>query len=314
MVAGEEGPGTGVRIRAAGGLLWRQRSGGDGVEVALVHRPRYDDWSMPKGKLDGREHPLHAAVREVGEETGVRAVVGRRLPTQEYTLGPDRKVVDYWAMTAAEETAGVGFTPTHEVDAMRWLPAEEAADRLTYPRDRALLRAFAVAPQPTATMLLVRHARAGSRSSWSGDDLLRPLDDAGRAQAAGLRRALPWFGPRRVLSADLLRCVQTVQELAADVGVPVEPEPALTEEAYEKDPQRAMDRLLASVGGEERVVVVCSQGGVIPDVVGRLATEHGVRLAKPKLPARKASVWALSFLDSELVAGDYYHDLATAAF
>ena len=162
-------------------------------------------------------------------------------------------------------------------------------------------------------VLLVRHAKAGSRSSWSGDDLLRPLDDVGRAQAAGLRSALPWFGPRRVLSADPLRCLQTVDGLAADLGVPVEPEPALTEEAYEKDPQRGLDRLLAAACGDERVVVVCSQGGVIPDIVGTLAAEHEVRLARPKLPARKASVWALSFRDTALVAADYYHDLATAA-
>ncbi len=315
----EQGPGTGVRIRAAGGVLWRP--GATGIEVALVHRPRYDDWSLPKGKLNRDEHPLHAAVREVAEETGLRAVVGRRLPTQEYTLGPDRKTVDYWAMTAPEDA---DFTATAEVDQVHWLPAAAAVDRLTYPRDRELLRGFAAAPQPTATLLLVRHAKAGNRSSWSGDDLLRPLDGSGRQQTAGLRRALRWFGPRRVLSADPLRCVQTVEGLAADLGVPVESEAAFGEAGYEKDPQRALDRLRATVtgdgsatgdaagAGDQRVVVVCSQGGVIPDVVGALAAEHRVRLAKPKLPARKASVWALSFLDSALVTADYYHDLATA--
>jgi len=304
----EQRPGTGVRIRAAGGLLWR--AGAGGVEVAVIHRPRYDDWSMPKGKLDGAEHPLHAAVREVGEETGVRPVVGPRLPTQEYRLGPDRKTVDYWAMAAPQ--AGQ-FTPSAEVDEVRWLPQAEAAGLLTFPRDRELLRAFAATPPPTATVLLVRHAKAGSRSSWTGEDLTRPLDHTGRRQAAGLRRALPWFGPRRVLSAEPLRCRQTVEGLAADLGVPVEPEPALNEDAYEKDPQRGVDRVLAVVAGDQRVVVVCSQGGVIPDMVGRLADEHRVRLANPKLPARKASVWALSFLDSALVAADYYHDLAGAA-
>ena len=127
-----------------------------------------------------------------------------------------------------------------------------------------------------------------------------------------------------MLSADPLRCVQTVEGLAADLGVPVESEAAFGEAGYEKDPQRALDRLRATVtgdgsatgdgagAGDQRVVVVCSQGGVIPDVVGALAAEHRVRLARPKLPARKASVWALSFLDSALVTADYYHDLATA--
>jgi 8-oxo-dGTP diphosphatase len=307
-MADEQGPGTGVRIRAAGGLLWRP--GAAGLEVALVHRPRYDDWSMPKGKLHAGEHPLRAAVREVAEETGLTAVVGRRLPTQEYELGPDRKTVDYWEMTAA---ADADFTATAEVDQVHWLPAAEAAARLTYPRDRQLLRSFAAAPRPTGTLLLVRHAKAGSRSAWQGDDMLRPLDRTGWEQAAGLRRALPWFGPRRVLSAEPLRCVQTVAGLAADLGVPVEPEPALAEEAYEKDPQRTLERLFAVVTGDGGVTVACSQGGVIPDIVGRLAAEHRVPLARPKLPARKASVWALSFRDTALVAADYYHDLTSAA-
>lgn len=303
----EQGPGTGVRIRAAGGLVWRPSPAG--IETALVHRPRYDDWSMPKGKLDGAEHPLHAAVREVGEETGLAAVVGRRLPTQEYTLGPDRKTVDYWTMTVA---ADGGFTANAEVDQVHWLPAAEAVGRLTYRRDQELMRTFAAAAPATGTVLLVRHAKAGSRRAWTGDDLLRPLDRNGRAQAEGLRRTLRWFGPSRVLSADLLRCQQTVDGLAADLALPVEPEPALSEEAYGKDPARGLERLLA-IAAPGGVAVVCSQGGVIPDLVGTLAAEHRVRLAKPQLPARKASVWALSFRDTALVAADYYHDLPTAA-
>lgn len=297
----------GLLVRAAGGVLWRP--GPDGVvRVAIVHRPRYDDWSMPKGKLGKREHPLQAAVREVLEETGVRAVVGRRLPSQEYTLGPDRKTVDYWAMTAPDDG---DFVVTDEVDALRWVRPVEAATWLSYDRDRDLLREFQSVSPPTATVLLLRHAKAGSRSSWPGGDLLRPLDAAGRAQAEGLRRALRWFGPERVLSAEPLRCVQTVEPLAVDLGVPVGLEPALAEEAYGKDPDRGLEQLLAVAAAGGRAVV-CSQGGVIPDLVGRLAAEHGVPLPKRKVPARKSSVWTLSFVDSRLVAADYYPDLATA--
>ncbi|HST66592.1 MAG TPA: bifunctional NUDIX hydrolase/histidine phosphatase family protein [Mycobacteriales bacterium] len=300
---------SGERILAAGGVLWRPVA--TGREICLVHRPRYDDWSLPKGKLDAGEHPLAAAVREVREETGVRPVVGQRLATQEYTLGPDRKLVDYWSMTPADGT----FVANDEVDSLRWVSPAEAAATLTYERDREFVASVVAAPVPDATVLLVRHAKAGSRSSWKGEDALRPLDATGQRQAEGLRRSLRWFGPAAIRAAEPLRCVQTVAPLAADLGLSVGSEPALSEEVYEKDPAAGLDRVLAAAatGG---VTVLVSQGGVIPDLLGTLAALHGVRpgrRAGHKIPARKSGVWALSFLDTRLLAADYYPDLATAA-
>jgi 8-oxo-dGTP pyrophosphatase MutT (NUDIX family)/phosphohistidine phosphatase SixA len=298
---------TGERILAAGGVLWRPVA--SGIELCLVHRPRYDDWSLPKGKLHTDELPLAGAVREVTEETGVRPVVGRRLPTQHYELGPDRKYVEYWAMTPAEGS----FVASDEVDSLLWVAPAAAATTLTYDRDRALVARFAAEPVPTATVLLVRHAKAGSRSRWNGEDAQRPLDASGRAQAEGLRHALRWFGPTAIRSAEPARCVQTVAPLAEDLGLRVGAEPALSEQAYEKDPAAAQDRVLAAaVGG---VTVLVSQGGVIPGLIGTLAAQDGVALgwrAGTKIPARKASTWALSFVDSRLVAADYYPDLARA--
>jgi 8-oxo-(d)GTP phosphatase len=300
---------TGERILAAGGVLWRPVAAG--IEVCVVHRPRYDDWSPPKGKLHPGELPLAAAVREVTEETGVRPVVGRRLPTQHYELGPDRKYVDYWAMTPADGT----FVATDEVDSLRWVTPELAASTLTYDRDRALVATFAAQPVPTAMVLLVRHAKAGSRSQWKGEDAQRPLDATGRAQAEGLRQALRWFGPTAIRSADPTRCVQTVASLAEDLGLPVGVEPVLSVETYAKDPAAGVERMqaAAAAGG---VTVLCSQGEVIPDLVGALAERDGVALGRragSKIPARKASTWALSFVDTRLVAADYYPDLARAA-
>ena len=299
---------TGQRILAAGGVLWRPVA--TGREICLVHRPRYDDWSLPKGKLHHGEDPLRAAVREVHEETGVHPVVGHRLATQEYRLGPDRKLVDYWSMTPADGT----FVASEEVDSLRWVSFPEAASTLSYERDREFVAAVATAPVPTATVLLVRHAKAGSRSSWKGEDALRPLDSTGRRQAEGLRQSLRWFGPGAVRSAAPERCVQTVAPLAEDLGLTVGIEPALSEELYEKDPAAGLDRVLAAAaaGG---VTVLTSQGGVIPDLVGTLAALHGVRPGRRsggKIPARKSGVWALSFLDTRLLAADYYPDLATA--
>jgi len=214
-------------------------------------------------------------------------------------------------MTPADGT----FVATDEVDSLRWVTPAVAATTLTYDRDRQLVASFAAMPVPTAMVLLVRHAKAGSRSRWKGEDAQRPLDAGGRTQAEGLRQALRWFGPTAVRSADLLRCEQTVAGLAEDLGLPVGSEPALTEQAYGKEPAAALDRVqaAAAAGG---ITVLCSQGGVIPDLVGTLAARDGVALGRrsgSKIPARKASTWALSFVDTRLAAADYHPDLALAA-
>jgi phosphohistidine phosphatase SixA len=241
-------------------------------------------------------------------------VVGRRLPSQEYRLGADRKVVDYWEMAPAEAApkspllAGAAASVGHadEVDAVRWLRPAEAATWLSYERDRALVRAFAAMPRVDAIVLLTRHGHAGERAEWTGDDRLRPLTAAGRTQAEALR-ALAWFGPERVFSADRVRCLQTVGPLAGDLGVPVEIEPALAEDTYEEDPVRGQARVREMAGSRLRAVL-CSQRQVIPDLVSRLAAEDGLELGT--VVAGKGGVWSLSFMDGRLVAADYYPDLA----
>jgi len=293
----------GTVIRAAGAVLWRNH---DAPEVALVHRPRYDDWSLPKGKLDDGESPLVAAVREVAEETGHRAALGRRLIQARYLVrsahagrtGP--KIVDYWAA----RTLGGRFEPNAEVDELRWLDPAQARELLSYEFDRTVLDSFAAVPVPTSTMLLVRHAKAGERTRWHGDDDLRPLTAAGRRQAAELTRLLALFGPTRVHSAPRVRCVQSVQPLAAALGVEVITEPRLSEEGYWPDPAAGRRRVLHIAAGA-CTPVVCSQGGVIPDLVHALAgpaatDEYG------EVPSRKGSTWVLSLRGEQCLAADYY--------
>jgi 8-oxo-dGTP diphosphatase len=123
-------------VRAAGGLVLRPAAGGTGTEIALVHRPKYDDWTFPKGKLDPGETDEQAAVREVAEETGLDARLDRELPDVRYRDASGRdKVVRYWTMTPT----GGEFRPNREVDELRWVPPDEAATLLTYDHDRALL-------------------------------------------------------------------------------------------------------------------------------------------------------------------------------
>ncbi|KAB1139820.1 NUDIX hydrolase [Streptomyces luteolifulvus] len=128
-------------VQAAGCVLWRRSPVHGELEICLVHRPKYDDWSHPKGKLKRGEDPLAGAIREVAEETGYTAAPGARLPTMHYLANGRPKQVHYWA---AEAISG-GFTPNAEVDRILWLPPTAARNRLTQPRDRTLVDALLTA-------------------------------------------------------------------------------------------------------------------------------------------------------------------------
>jgi len=283
-------------IPAAGAVVWRSTA--ETVEVALVHRPRYDDWSLPKGKLDAGESARAAAWREVGEETGARVALGRFLTRTRYRIGADRKVVDYFA---ARYESG-SFTPSDEVDEVAWLPVPAAHELLSYGHDRDVLDRFVALPPDLATVLLVRHAKAGSRAEWQDADELRPLSRNGQKQLPGIRVLGPVYGVDRVFSAPLVRCVRTVQPVADDLGTKVVEEESLSEKAYAGGAEAGVGRLLEIATGDG-VPMICSQGGVIPDLVFRLAAASGLPLSRPA--AKKGSVWALFFSGTRLAAADY---------
>lgn len=291
---------------AAGGVPWRHD--GETLLLAVVHRPKYDDWSFPKGKLDPGELPLLAAVREVTEETGLAVRVGQRLPTTTYQADGTDKTVQWWAMPAAG-----GFTPNDEVDELAWLPVPEAVRRLSYADDGELARVLQREPPLPTSLLLVRHASAGDRGAWSGPDAERPLDEQGRAQAAALALVGPWFGPTEVLSAAPRRCRETVQPLADRLGLAVHDVPEFSEDDYWNDPAATRDRLTALLRDGTSLPVVCSQGGAIPDLLSRLP-RHSVRMTgvstqrdDPAPPARKGSVWVLTAdAAGTLRSADYY--------
>ena len=261
----------------------------------MIHRPRYDDWSLPKGKVDPGETAPVAAVREVCEETGHQCVLGRRLNTVSYPIDPGIKKVYYWAARAT----GGEFTPGKEVDELVWLPVVDAMKKLEYPQDRKVLRRFAKQPADTRTVLVVRHGTAGSKSRYSGDDTKRPLDKQGRAQAEALVPQLLAFGATDVYVADRLRCHQTLEPLAAELGVSIHNEHTLTEEAYAKNPKRSRSRMLR-IAAQAGTPAICSQGKVIPDLVAWWCERDGVRPDKAR--NHKGSTWVLSLSAGKLVA------------
>jgi 8-oxo-dGTP pyrophosphatase MutT (NUDIX family) len=290
-----------ANIHAAGAVLWRRAADGSGaIEIAVVHRPKYQDWSLPKGKLDPGETPVLAAVREVREETGLDCRLGRYLGHVTYPVPGHRKLkrVDYWAA----EVAGGAFTANSEVDLLSWYTLDRVMDQLSYPMDRQVLRAFARLPAATSTLLLVRHAKAGSRHRFDGPDEQRPLERAGLAQAQALVPNLLAFGASEIYSADPVRCLQSVAPLAEKLGTSITVEPLLSETGYAAAPDKARQRAISLV--PDRVVrVVCSQGKVIPDLLAWWADRDGVTL--PSARNRKGSVWVLSFASGRLVAADH---------
>ncbi|MEU4707023.1 bifunctional NUDIX hydrolase/histidine phosphatase family protein [Nocardia salmonicida] len=293
-------------IHAAGAVLWR--AGAVGPEIGVIHRPKYGDWSLPKGKLDPGETPVVAAVREVGEETGLPATLGRYLGHVTYPIPGHRQLkrVDYWAAEAADGD----FAVNNEVDQMRWFPLAEVMDQLSYPMDRQIVRIFARLPARTNTVLLVRHAKAGKRNRFDGPDELRPLEASGEQQAKGLTPNLLAFGASEIYSADPLRCIQTVTPLAEQLDAEINCEPMFSEQGYDSAKSAARQRFLSLVT-DRGVPVVCSQGGVIPDLTQWLAEQGGLTL--PSARNRKGSVWALSFVGDRLVAANHMdRSLSTA--
>ena len=288
-------------IRAAGGVVWRPA--GDGMEVCLVHRERYDDWSLPKGKLEADEHPLAAAVREVSEETGVSAVPQVRLPGVSYTVREGLpKTVDYWSMRYVSDDPLL-VAESDEVNAVRWVTVGEAAAQLTYAHDAQVIDDFAALPAVTAVCAVVRHAHAGKRGNWSGPDTARPLDKAGRARAAELAALLALIRPAHLVSATPRRCVQTLEPLAELLDLPIVADSALDEPKPGQDPEEnalaAAGRLaeLAAAGSD---FAACSQGKVMPAALAQLL---GVENADDYRTA-KGGGWLVAFAGERAVAAD----------
>jgi len=250
-------------VRAAGAVVTRK-----GGEVLLVHRPKYDDWSFPKGKLDPGEHTVTAAVREVAEETGLDVRLGPALSPQRYRMSNGRwKSVDYWTARVVGRDDVSGYRPNAEIDGVEWGPWKDAVRRLTYPYDRDTLAQARPLRRRTRALVVLRHGKARSRGAWRKDDRLRPLVQLGEAQAQRLVPLLAAFDVTAAHSSSSTRCVQTVTPYADVTGWPVKLYDELSEEGATVEGVVGIVDALLEAG---QSAVLCTHRPVLPTVLDAL--------------------------------------------
>jgi 8-oxo-dGTP diphosphatase len=254
-------------VKAAGGVAWRPGPDGE-PEILLVHRRKYDDWSLPKGKAEPGEPLPVTAVREVLEEGGARLALGRRLVSVRYNVGGRPKRVHYWAarVLSVDERA----VPNSEVDEVAWLPAVRAVDKVSYAHDHGVLADFAARPLPTVPLILLRHAKAISKNGWKRSDAARPLDDSGRYAAKALADLLACFSPNpRLISSTAVRCADTLGPLSECTGEQVRLERSLfihdeSPRTDAADSGRDIIALIREVIASREPTVICAHRENLP--------------------------------------------------
>ncbi|MEO6472827.1 MAG: NUDIX domain-containing protein [Aeromicrobium sp.] len=257
-------------INAAGGVVWRKRTSsttnGSSIEVLLIHRPKYDDWTLPKGKRDPGESLAETAVREILEETSLRVRLGIPLHQLEYRVAGGMKRVAYWSARVLGSGGTEGFVPNSEVDQVRWEKLGKASALLTFPHDREVLERFRTAREANhhkARVLIVqRHAKASPRNGFEGDDLERPLEQDGVAQAARLVTVLAAYGIRHVVSSPALRCVQTVEPYAHSISTFLE----IDERMFEDAKPSLMLRSVTALLERKKPTIICTHRPNMPTI------------------------------------------------
>ena len=265
---------NGVRVPGrpilAGGAVVTREHPLRGTEVVIIHRTRYDDWSLPKGKVEPEEPVPVCAVREVQEETGITIRLGVPLNSVSYEAGnAGLKRVDYWGGVVLE---AVDRAPDGEVDVVSWLPVRDALSRLTYSRDQLLVQQHLEQP-PTTPMIILRHAKAVDRKNWQREDAARPINARGQSQARMLVPILGAYGVTRLISSTSTRCVATLLPYAHEREKAVESYSLLTEEEGEHDPKgvaRLLRKIRAASLESGEPTVVCVHRPVLPHILDAL--------------------------------------------
>lgn len=289
-------------VEAAGGIIYRKRNtidssntsdlkktsnqadtiSDDDFELCLVYRPKYDDWSWPKGKNEPKESHRHTAVREVGEETGYAVTLGPHIAQIEYPLENEGKKsisksgaknssqnnnktevvkrIHYWMMREIDENAAMKRLPAFgpikpakptEIGNVIWLTPSKARKKLTHDSDRKVLDDFLeklhAGQTEYKTLILVRHGKAESRKSWQGSEATRPITPLGSAASYALGRELACYAPNRIVSSPWKRCVETVATFAHDSSLSIEQIAELTEDHHDNKPKSTLSVLISEI-------------------------------------------------------------------
>ncbi len=269
--------GVDVSILAAGALCWRIKK--KKLELLLIHRQRYDDWSWPKGKLDKGETLAECAVREVYEEVGLPITLGIPLPSIRYAVKPGLKEVFYWASEVDDMPP---IPDGKEVDAAVWCSPNKARGLLSNPSDieplEALVAAFEAGTLETWPLLVIRHAKAKPRASWTRAEGERPLAATGKRQALYLQRLLMSWHPARIQTSGWMRCISTISPYAQATKAKVKVVPWLTEADHKRHPGKVaavVEKMLTRTSA----TALCTHRPVLPTVLetlkGHMSPELG---------------------------------------
>jgi 8-oxo-dGTP diphosphatase len=269
---------TETAVYAAGGVVWRVVD--DKLRVLLIHRTKYRDVTLPKGKVDPGEMLAETAVREIHEETGIRVFLGVPVGVSRYRLPSKRtKIVHYWAAEATDDAIRASeFVPNKEIAAIEWVTPKKAISRLSYPVDVEIienfLRLLDEGVLRTFPIVALRHAKALPREDWEGKDAARPLAPRGRKQARAIVGPLRAFGVRRIISSPATRCVKTVAPLADALGRKIDTSKLISQDAWE-DGRSDARRVVGERVRSRKPALLCSHGPVLPDILNELALATG---------------------------------------
>lgn len=283
-------------IQAAGAVVWRNNK--DKTEIAIIHRPKYDDWSFPKGKLEVGESLIACAHREVFEETNIQTEFGPFLGDIEYLTPDGKKQVSFWAAKAITHK---DFSPNSEVDQLKWVEVKKLKELLTLETDKKILAQFVKLDFDTKPFILLRHAKAITRDEWQGDDDDRPLDSLGQNQAKRLLSIYQVYNIELIHTSDAVRCYDTVNPIVKGLGIKLEVTGKLSESTYKKDKEKAFDYAKDLIKEDSRILL-CSHNPILPKMLNRLTRKSDVDADEGKLSP--ADAWVIHRSGKEIIQID----------